>query len=232
MAGPNARQILNLAGRPALPRMLAERGHRVFSIHKDDTTLDQVAQDPRIIAVAAEPEALPFHPCTFHTVLCHQVFADFAPGLALSEIARVLAPGGHFCVSLLARDDSVPWVRRLAALVHDVDPDAMSGDFGVGAVEALTTCKYFPAHEQRDFRIWVPVSREGLVDMVTSSLRGADPTVLGQLSDEVTALFQESAPGTGPLRLPYQLRVWRAWVDHQELTAPIEYDDSGLVIPI
>lgn len=232
MAGPNARQILNLAGRPALPRMLAERGHRVFSIHKDDATLNQLAEDPKITVVAAEPEALPFHPCTFHTVVCHQVFAEFAPGLALSEIARVLAPGGNFCVSLLARDNSVPWVRRLTALVHAVDPDAMSGDFGTGALEALTTCKYFPAHEQRDFRIWVPVSQEGLVGMVTKGIKSADPATLGELSDEVAALYEESAPGSSPLRLPYQLRVWRAWVDHQELTAPIEFDDSGLVIPI
>lgn len=223
--------VLTLGGSPSIPKLIAGLGHRVFAVHKDDAAITSLTRAD-VVVVKSEPEALPFQPCTFGSVICHQVFSEFAPGLALSEVARVLAPGGAFCVSLLRRDDSVPWVRRLIGRVQQIDANAMSGKYGVEAIEPLLDSKYFPEHETREFRLWVPVSSDELVTMVTSALPDADAATLAELSDDLHQLYAESAPAGGRLRLPYALQLWRAYVDHAELTAPIEYDDSGLVIPI
>lgn len=226
-------RVLSLSG-AALPRQLAAAGHEVFAIDKSLHVVASLQDVPGVVAVAAQAEQLPFDPCQFDAVVCHQVFHRYAPGLVLSEMARVLSPGGHAAISYLVRDDSVPWVRRLLARVREIDPSAMAGSFGADSVSAVQESKYFPEVEERGFRHWVPISREGLVGMVSGL-----PAVQGMAESErlpwlegIAQLYDESAPGTGDLRLPYQLRCWKAHVDHQELTAPIEVDDDGLVIPL
>lgn len=230
------RRVLTLSG-AALPTALTRAGHEVFAIDKSVEVvarlLDRGTARPTV-AVAAQAESLPFDPCQFDVVIAHQVFHRYAPGLVLSEMARVLRPGGHVALSYLVRDDSVPWVRRLVAITREIDPRAMAGQFGDDAVDALLTSKYFPTHESRDFRHWVPISRRDLVAMVAAlpAVKALEPTEREPLLERVGALYDDHAPGSGGLRLPYQLRCWRARVDHEELTAPIQVDDDGLVIPL
>lgn len=231
LVGPAPLRVLALSG-SALPRTLHRAGHDVFAV---DTSTEVVGGLRNVAtAVVAQAESLPFDPCQFDVVSSHQVFHRYAPGLVLSEMARVLRPGGHVGVSYLVRDDSVPWVRRLVAHVQALDPHAMAGSFGTESVRELTGSKYFPRVEQKDFRQWVPLGRGGLVAMVEAlpAVRGlADPERRDFL-DLVQRLHDEVAPGSGDLLLPYQLRCWRAHVDHDELSAPIEIDDDGLVIPL
>ncbi|MCT1458558.1 class I SAM-dependent methyltransferase [Aestuariimicrobium sp. p3-SID1156] len=224
-------RILSLSG-AALPRQLASAGHEVFALDKSQHVTESLRGVPGIIPVRAQAEQLPFDPCQFDAVICHQDLHRYAPGLVLSEIARVLSPGGHFGVSYLVRDDSVPWVRRLVARVQQVDPDAMRGAFGAESVAAVRESKYFPAIDEKSFRHWVPIDRAGLLDMVTRlpAAQGMADSDREQLAAEIGALHDDAAPAAGNLRLPYRLECWRAHVDHQELTAPIEVDDDGLVI--
>src|SRR5699024_11165027 len=90
----------------------------------------------------------------------------FAPGLALAEIARVLQPGGHLAITYNTRDDTVPWVRKLSALMQSFDPEAMRGDFGTESVAAVEESPYFTDLTRRDFRNWLPIGRKGLLEMV------------------------------------------------------------------
>ncbi|MGJ6979795.1 class I SAM-dependent methyltransferase [Aestuariimicrobium soli] len=226
-------KVLTLAG-TALPRALAAQGHHVFAVDKNPAVVARL-RDSGIVAVAAQAESLPFDPCQFDAVVTHQSFHRFAPGLVLSEMARVLRPGGAASVSMLARDDSVPWVKRLIARVRELDPRAMRGDFGLDAVDGLLTSKYFPEHEATSYRHWVPTTKPELLDMVARlpAARGLDEPERDQLLADVTALYDNAAPsGRDALRLPYRLHCWRAWVDHVELTAPIDIDDDGLIIPL
>lgn len=226
-------RVLNLGGRPAMPVALAHHGHQVMAVDKDVERVRELA-DRGLVAVAAEAEGLPFDPCQFDVVTAHQVFHRFAPGLVLSEMARVLRPGGVACVSYLVRDDTVPWVRRLIKLLRQVDDDAMRGDYGDASVEHLVSSKYFPEVERRTFRVWQSVGHKTLLAMVASqpAVAALDPEMRQLVLDDAEALYHQASPAADDLRLPYELRVWRAWVDHEELTAPIEIDDSGLVIPI
>ncbi|MGA4668959.1 class I SAM-dependent methyltransferase [Propionibacteriaceae bacterium Y1923] len=233
LIGEAPRQVLTLSG-AALPRALHHAGHQVFAIDKQTRVVADLAAGHQITTVVAQAESLPFDPCTFQVVAAHQVFHRYAPGLVLSEMARVLRPGGHAAVSYLVRDDSVPWVRRLVGLVQQLDPSAMTGAFGDDSVGELLDSKYFPTSTHKSFRHWVPTSREALVSMAANLpvTRGLDAPERQEFLASIEALYDESAPGADSLRLPYTLRCWRANVDHQELTAPIEVDDTGLVIPI
>lgn len=189
---------------------------------------------PGATTVAATANALPFDPGQFDTVTCHQSLHTFTPDLALGQIARVLRPTGVFSVSYLVRDDSVPWVRRLIALVRRLDPQAMSGDYGSTTVRFLHASRYFPDIDQRQFRVWRPITKSGLVDMVLSQplARRLDEDAISRLVDDVEELYRDSARPAEDLMLPFKLTCWRAQVSHDELTTPVARQEPGLRIQL
>jgi hypothetical protein len=128
-------------------------------------------------------------------------------------------PGGRLAVAYNTRDDTVPWVRRLIALMQQVDPDAMKGDYGIDSVDAVAESPYFVGLERRNFRNWVPITRAGLLAMVERRPTTArlEPDVRAQLLAEVGDLYDTSARAPEPLLLPYEAACWRAVVDHSSL---------------
>jgi SAM-dependent methyltransferase len=207
--------------------------HRVTLVDRDrDSVSELLRRAPSGLPLVAAAEALPLAPCSFDRVLLAQSFHHYAPGLALSEFARVLRPGGQLGIAYTVRDDSVPWVKRLVGLVRQVDPEAMTGDYGTESLAALDDSAYFPRTETRSFRRWVPVDRAGLVGMVerTPTAQGLDADARDALLAEVDALYDNAARAPEPLLLPYQLRCWRSAVDHTELSAPLDLPDEGLQI--
>ena len=169
--------------------------------------------------------------CHFDVVTAAQTLHRFAPGLALTEIARVLKPGGYLAIAYNMRDDTVPWVRRLIALMRDADPGAMRGEFGEDSVEMVAESPYFGLLERRNFRNWMPITREGLISMVVQrpAVARLDPTARGRLVREVGALYDAHARVPDPLMLPFQTSCWRAEVDHSKLVID---DDFGDVLQI
>jgi SAM-dependent methyltransferase len=189
---------------------------------------------PALQGVAAAPDALPFVPCSFSAVLVVQGMHLLPTGLALDEFARVLAPGGRLCVQFTVRDDSVPWVRRLAKILRTYDPDAMTSGAELYSVAGIAASPHFPVLEHRSFRMWVPITREGMLEMVSSSprLAGLGEPEADALLDEVGALYGSSAREPEPLLLPYSILCWRATVDHSELSAALHLPDDGLQISL
>jgi SAM-dependent methyltransferase len=160
-------------------------------------------------------------------VTAAQTLHHFAPGLALTEIARVLKPGGYLAIAYNTRDDTVPWVRRLIALMREADPDAMRGDFGADSVEKIAESPYFGLLERRNFRNWMPITRQGLISMVEQrpAVARLDPAGRGRLLREVGALYDQYARVPDPLMLPFQTSCWRAEVDHSKLAINYDFDD-------
>lgn len=229
MAGEPRARVLDLgSGRGSFAYSLAEAGHEVFCLDRD---VDQVAGLPELLGtrlhVVGQVEALPFVSFSFQVATAAQTLHRFAPGLTLSEIARVLQPGGHLAVAYNTRDDTVPWVRRLMTLMQDADPEAMTGDYGVDSLEAVTESPYFAALERKNFRNWVPVTRSGLVQMVERrpSTATLAPDVRERLLTGVGELYDSSARAPEPLMLPFQASCWRAEVDHTELSVDDADDD-------
>ena len=232
LAGAAPGRVLALEGPRSVATALSHRGHQVFSIDRDHTVARRLGHLGPVSRVTARGEALPFDPCRFDAVIAHQSFHRLSPAPALSEMARVLRPGGHAAVSYLVRDDTVPWVRRLAALLRTLDPDAMRGDYGDSAAVALLSSKYFPENDTRSFRVWVPMSRGDLLAMVATQprIKAAEPEQRAGLLRQVGDLFDDTTGGLDSVRLPYQLKVWRGFVDHGELTASIDVPNDALVI--
>lgn len=190
------------------------------------------ARHPGMVGITAAPDALPFVPCSFDEVLVVQGMHLLPPGLALAEFARVLVPGGRLAVQFTVRDDSVPWVRRLAAILRVYDPKAMTTGEELYSVAAIAASPHFPVLEHRSFRMWVPITRDGMLELVSSSPRLANlgQPEADQLLAEVGALYDSSARQPEPLLLPYSVLCWRATVDHSELSAELHLPDDGLQI--
>jgi SAM-dependent methyltransferase len=229
MAGTAPARIVDLgSGTGAFAQSLAELGHEVFCVDRD---VDLVAKFPDKLGtrlhIAGQAEALPFLSCQFDVVTASQTLHRFAPGLAMSEIARVLRPGGYLAVAYNTRDDTVPWVRRLTNLMKAADPEAMSGDYGVDSVQSIAESPYFGDLERKNFRNWVPITRSGLIAMVERrpSTAGLDPAVRDRLLREVGELYDSSARSPEPLLLPFQASCWRAMVDHSQLSMADAIDD-------
>jgi ubiquinone/menaquinone biosynthesis C-methylase UbiE len=233
MVGDRPTRVLDLGtGSGAFAEMLTDDGHEVFCLDRDPAV---VAQLPERLGtrlhVAGQVESLPYLSCHFDVVTTAQTLHKFAPGLALTEIARVLKPGGHLAVLYSTRDDTVPWVKRLMALMHQADPQSMRGDFGVEALDAVLESPYFGSPVRQNFRNWVPITRSGLVAMVERrpSVAELAPAARTNLLDQVGDLYDNSARAPEPLLLPYQTSCWRAVVDHSQLVLD-DLDDDALEI--
>ena len=217
-------RVLVVGASGPVPAMLSDAGNAVAVVDKDAAAVaGLVARRPDIGGVVGRAEGLPLHPLTFDRVICVQNLHSMAPGLAFAEFARVLAVGGALGVMYLSRDDSVPWVRRLATVVQQVLPDAMKGSYGEDSLDHVHQSSYFPRVEQESYRLWVPSDRQGLIEMALAA-PGASrltPEASNDLREAVGAVYDSAARPPEPLLLPYKLSCWRAWVDHNEMTAGI-----------
>ncbi|GAA2092423.1 class I SAM-dependent methyltransferase [Microlunatus panaciterrae] len=233
--GGSRRRVLDLgSGSGAFAEMLTGDGHQVFCLDREAANVAAVAERLGTrLHLVARAEALPFESCHFDVVTASQTLHRFAPGLALSEIARVLVPGGHLGIAYNTRDDTVPWVKRLTRLMREADPNSMTGDFGVDSIEMVAESPYFGPLQRRDFRNWVPITRSGLIKLVDRrpSTRDLPADVREQLLRDVGELYDTSARPPEPLLLPFQASCWRAEVDHSQLTLT-DPDDDGLEIPL
>lgn len=242
LVGTEPVRILALGCSHATVDRLVGMGHGVISVDADASRASRLASryphDDRVLSVVGRSDELPVQPCVTQVVLVGGMLRPQPGGrliqqhAAHGQISRSLQPGGWVAGWQVIRDDSVPWVRRLISLLRTVDAGAMSGP-AANVHEHLLASKYFPRIERRDFRLWVPIARDDLVEMVTSQdgVAHLDPGSRRRLITESNQIL-DSAARASELRLPYQLQCWRAHVDHHELTQPIAISDGALVIPI
>ena len=182
-------------------------------------------------AIAARPDALPFTTGTFETIVVANNMDALTAKLAPRELARVLVRGGRLAVQATSRDDSVPWVRRLAAIMRRVDPAAMTSRADTAALAGLADSPFFMNVEHREFRMWVPMSKDGLLNQVAqnekvSTLTSAE---VADVLDEISQLYDSSARAPEPLLLPYTVACWRAEANYISLS-PTPTTSHGFTI--
>jgi SAM-dependent methyltransferase len=229
LAGPEPMRVLDLgAGHGGFAAMLTAAGHEVFCI---DGSVERVADRPDRLGtrqhVVGRVESLPFLSCHFDVVTAAQTLHHFPLELALSEIARALKPGGHLAIAYNTRDDTVPWVRRLIELMRESDPASMRGEYGEDSVDTVAESPYFGLFERRNFRNWMPITRDGLISMVERrpTVAKLNPIARERLLREVGALYDTSARRPDPLMLPFQTSCWRVEVDHSKLVIENDFED-------
>lgn len=187
-------------GDSSLAYVLADQGHEVV-VAGDDVT---VARHPDIFFVRTEGDRLPFAPQAFDVVIAPHVRES---PIALAEYARVLRPGGLLSTMSRSYDDSIPWMRRLRALVgqHAVPPPV---------ADTFTASGLFDSPEVDAFGTWEELD-------LAAALRFAgevrDPSRGDEIFAAVRELFDEYASQSGALRLRHQTHCMRARVLRENL---------------
>lgn len=234
LAGSTPGQVLELgAGTGKLTEVLADLGHRVLATDPSAEMVAVLAQRaPQARAAQATAEQPPVRARGVDTVVCAQSFHWFDHDRMLVQAARVLRPGGVLGVVWNARDERIPWVRRLGEIIGD---SADQRD----PTPAIDRSGLFEPVKRSTFRFWQPMTRELLRDLVTSrsNLAVLEPRQRERVLERVDALYEEYGRGADGMLLPYLTHGFRATVRPQPdpgpaagATDPDELDTDALLI--
>jgi len=207
MLGDPAQVVLELgAGTGKLTGVIAALGHDVHATDPDPAMLAILERQlPGVRTAQASAEEIPLADGSVDVVVAAQAFHWFDLDRALPEIARVLTPGGRICLVWNARDEKIPWVRRLGALIGTQDQLR-------DPAEALIFSELFGFVEDRAFTHWQTIDRRSIRDLVLSR---SNVAVLGEQEraaklDEVLAFYDEFGRGMDGMQLPYVAKCYRA----------------------
>jgi len=203
------RDVLDLgAGTGKLTRSLVGRAEHVTAVDPSPRMLDQLRQTVHgVTTLVGTAEAIPLPDASVDAVVVAQAWHWVDPVRAVPEVARVLRPGGVLGLVWNTRDESVPWVRALGALlaVDAAGRGATAGEHvpptALGPVESMT------------HRWSQPVDRERLHELVLSRsyVITASDERRRQLLAQVDGLLAEdpALAGPPPWPLPYVTQAWR-----------------------
>jgi SAM-dependent methyltransferase len=196
------------AGTGKLTAELVAQGHRVLATDPLEAMLRHLVRRlPGTPAAIATAERIPLRARSVDAVIGAQCFHWWDVDRALPEIARVLRPGGHLALTWNLGDERIPWVRRLGELIgtreQQTDP-----------THALLTSNLFGFVETTTFRLWQPLDRDGLRDLVLSR---SNVATMGQpererLLRKVDAMYDDYGRGADGMLLPYVTHCYRAVV--------------------
>jgi SAM-dependent methyltransferase len=118
---PRAWRVLDLgAGTGKLTRQLVERGLEVVAVEPLAEMRAELARAmPGVQILEGIGEAIPLPDGSVDAVLAAQAWHWVDPPRAVPEVARVLRPGGTLGLVWNTRDERVPWVAALTALLAD-----------------------------------------------------------------------------------------------------------------
>lgn len=116
------------AGTGILTRRLVAAGYRTVAVEPDDAMRARLAEtSPTVTVLAGSAESVPLPDASVDAVLAGQAYHWFEPDAAHAEIARITREGGVFAALWNLRDDSVPWLAELSAILHGEDADVDTG---------------------------------------------------------------------------------------------------------
>ncbi|GAA3700500.1 class I SAM-dependent methyltransferase [Zhihengliuella alba] len=195
------------AGTGILTAQLLERGASVTALDPSADMLRALAAKlPGVRCVEAPAEATGLEEAAFDVVVCAQAWHWVDPERATAEAVRVLRPGGALALVWNQLDVTVPWVHRLARIMHagDVHRPEFEPEKGPGLGP-------WRAHHER----WrEPVTPEFLGELAKSRayyLRATEATRATVRANLDWYLYEHlgHAPGER-IELPYYTHAWRA----------------------
>lgn len=112
------------AGTGKFTARLVATGAQVIAVEPVPQMLEKLSEAlPEVLAVNGTAMDLPLPDASVDVVICAQAFHWFASSEALTEIARVLKPGGKLGLVWNLRDTTVSWVPKLDAIVNALEGD-------------------------------------------------------------------------------------------------------------
>ena len=123
--GPGQTVLEVGAGTGKFTTRLIQTGARVIVVEPVQAMLDKLSGNyPEVETHLGTAQAIPLADASVDVVVCAQAFHWFSTSAALTEMYRVLKPGGQLGLIWNLRDASVPWVAQLDALVNQWEGDA------------------------------------------------------------------------------------------------------------
>ena len=107
------------AGTGKFTRRLVQLGAAVVAVEPVEGMRDQLRQVlPAVEAVDGTAEKIPLPDASVDVVTVAQAFHWFDAPVALTEIARVLRPGGGLAILWNERDEATAWVAEMSRLIR------------------------------------------------------------------------------------------------------------------
>ena len=210
--GPGRRVLDLAAGTGKLTRLLVGTGAELVAVEPVDEMRAALAEAlPGVTALAGTAEELPLASEFADAVVAGSAFHWFQGDEALAEIHRVLRPSGRLGLLWNARDESVPWVAELTAIMEPHRGGAPGYRSGAWQ-EAFRRTRLFSALEHAEFRHVHVLEPEAVVARVASvSFVAALPErEQASVLESVRALLARD-PATGGrdlVELPYRTDVF------------------------
>lgn len=228
LAGADPVVVLEVgAGTGKLTEALTAIGHEVHATDPDDAMLARLrARLPDVPTSVASAEELPAADASYDVVVAGQAFHWFDHERALPEIARVLKPGGRLALVWNERDERIPWVKKLGAIIG-------SGEGDVDPTETLAGSGHFDAVEAESFKHWQVIDRDSVQDLALSRSHIAVLDAEAQRAKlaEVLAFYDDYGRGMDGMQLPYVASCFRATVADRPRTAAPSPDTAAAGAP-
>ena len=206
------------AGTGKLTEQLVALGHDVHATDPDAAMLARLQERlPDVRTSQAPAEEIPSGDRSYDVVVCAQAFHWFDLDKALPEIARVLKAGGRLSLVWNQRDERVPWVRKLGAIIGTQEqlrePAA-----------ALEGSALFDEVEETEFRFRQTIDQHSIKDLVLSrsNIATLPPADRDAKLAEVAAFYDDYGRGMDGMQLPYAARCFRS----QVLDRPASYSGT------
>ncbi|WP_243060165.1 class I SAM-dependent methyltransferase [Nocardioides sp. SR21] len=208
LVGEQPVTVLELgAGTGKLTEVLVAAGHDVHATDPDEQMLERLRERlPDVRTSVSSAEAIPAPDASYDVVVVAQAFHWFDHDVALPEIARVLKPGGRLAAVWNQRDERIPWVRKLGAIIGTQE--------SLVSAEQLEATPLFDPVEAETFRHWQVVDRTSIQDLVLSRSNVAVLDEDGRAAKlaEVLAFYDDYGRGMDGMQLPYRASCYRATV--------------------
>jgi SAM-dependent methyltransferase len=158
------------AGTGKWTRLLVERGARVIAVEPVPGMRDElVVAVPEAELLEAPAEAVPLPDGSVDAVTAAQAFHWFDVPAALAECARLLRHGGGLALVWNERDESVPWVAELNAIMKGPRGGVPAYDEHVDWAAAVEADGRFTTLQHRAFGSAQTVDQATLLDRVRST---------------------------------------------------------------
>ena len=196
------------AGTGKLTRVVQELGAEVVAVDPDPKMLETLRENVHgVPTFVGSAEHLPLPDASVDAVVLGQAWHWVDPVAASAEVARVLRSRGVLGLVWNVRDDDVPWVARLAGILHGSHAEKMLAE-GDPALAAP-----FGELESAQWRWSRPMNRETLLAMARSrsAIITAAPSERVSIESGLVELFDDiGAIGDKVVELPYVTRAYRA----------------------